>query len=171
MIRLGAIRHSGNLHMTDKIKIGFDPADQIALHDLDMITIKHQFDIAKPNPFNCGNASFDRCKMVIGNITLIYRFDQNRHIMARCSRTSIGKRSAISRFSRNIAIGSPRHHMNRSGANQSGIINSLVNIVPRFIFAPNAGSKAKIASIDIAAPRIQPQHRQFCRCQRRRNLG
>ena len=60
MIRLGAVRHRGDLYMTNKIKIGLDPADQIALHDLDMVTIKHQFNIAKPNLFDRHNASFDR---------------------------------------------------------------------------------------------------------------
>ena len=60
MIRLGAVRYSGDLYMSNKIKIGLDPTDQIALHDLNMVTIKNQFDIAKPNLFDRGNTSFDR---------------------------------------------------------------------------------------------------------------
>ncbi len=84
LIRLRAVGNAGDLHMADQRQMPLKAADEIALHDLRVITIEHDLHVGAADLLDDRGRLLHMVQKIAGLVAVIDRFEQQGHRGSRC---------------------------------------------------------------------------------------
>jgi len=156
-------RTGGDLDMANPRQGGLDPPRDIALRNLDVVAVEHQFQIGMTEIPDHVERLTGRPQHVSRLVALIDGLYQNGNTLGTSQArrmVEIGPKShrAI------VRISDPRHAVNGRGADGFSVIQRFLKGLSEFIFAAAKAGKSEIAW-PVSDRRVDAENRKSCLCE------